>query len=185
MAVLHELRGAGVTLRGWRDADLAAFAAMNADPAVMTHFPAPLSRADSDAMAARGRAHFAAHGWGLWALETPALAFAGFVGLSAGTFDLPATLWPAGAPATEIGWRLATAAQGRGHATAAARLALAFAREALGLPAVVSFTALGNTPSQAVMRRLGMNRLGEFEHPRVAEGHRLRRHVLYATAWAG
>jgi hypothetical protein len=29
------------------------------------------------------------------------------------------------------------------------------------------------------MRRLGMNRIGEFDHPNLAEGHPLRRHVLY------
>jgi RimJ/RimL family protein N-acetyltransferase len=29
------------------------------------------------------------------------------------------------------------------------------------------------------MRRLGMRRAMEFDHPRVPEGHEVRRHVLY------
>ena len=36
-------------MRRWRDEDRAPFAALNADPAVMRFFPAPLTRADSDA----------------------------------------------------------------------------------------------------------------------------------------
>jgi hypothetical protein len=33
------LRGARVVLRGWREDDLEPFAALNADPRVMEHFP--------------------------------------------------------------------------------------------------------------------------------------------------
>ena len=49
------LSGPRVHLRHWRDEDLPVFAALNADPQVMAHFPAPLSRSDSDALAARLR----------------------------------------------------------------------------------------------------------------------------------
>ncbi len=51
--------------------------------------------------------------------------------------------------------------------------------EELGLDEVVSFTAVGNERSIAVMRRIGMRRSTEFDHPRVPPGHALRRHVLY------
>jgi ribosomal-protein-alanine N-acetyltransferase len=43
----------------------------------------------------------------------------------------------------------------------------------------VSFTAVANLRSQAVIRRLGMTPAGEFDHPRVPVGHPARRHVLY------
>ena len=67
-------------LRQWRDADLAPFAAMNADPQVMEHFPARLSRAESDASAARIRAGMDERGYGLWAGEVPGVApFIGYV----------------------------------------------------------------------------------------------------------
>jgi RimJ/RimL family protein N-acetyltransferase len=171
------LRGARVALRPWVDADLEPFAAMNADAEVMRHFVAPLTRAESDALAERLRAVVESLGYGLWALDVPGLGFAGFVGLSPSVpFDVPG--FPA--PVTEIGWRLARAAWGRGYATEAARLALDYAFGRLGAEAIVSFTATSNLRSQAVMQRLGLVQRGEFDHPRIAEGHPLRRHVLYA-----
>lgn len=173
-------------LRAWRDDDLDAWAAMSADPEVMAHFPATLSREEADATAARIRGRLDEQGHGLWALETPELPFAGFVGLAVPGFDLPAplqaALWPVGdghPPLHEVGWRLARAAWGRGDATRAARLAIDFARDVLRLPGVVSFTALENLRSQAVMQRLGLEVRGEFDHPRLP-GHRLERHVLTA-----
>ncbi len=98
-------------LRQWRDADLAPFAAMNADPQVMEHFPARLSRAESDASAARIRAGMDERGYGLWAGEVPGVApFIGYVGLSVPAFEAHFT------PAVEVGWRLARAHWGRGYA---------------------------------------------------------------------
>ena len=174
-------------LRRWTPADRAPFAALNADPAVMEHFPAPLTRSESDALAHRIDAHLAEHGWGRWAVEvrrpgTGPGRFAGFTGLAIARFDAHFT------PAMEIGWRLASWAWGHGYATEAASAALQFAFSSLGRTEVVSFTAAANLGSQAVMRRIGMTRDadGDFEHPALPEGHRLRRHVLYrlsATDW--
>lgn len=176
------LRSPRVTLRPWVDADLAPFAALNADPEVMRWFKAPLTRIESDAMAARIRLRIDTEGHGLWALQTPELEFAGFVGLfPALNFRLPFAPFDA-APPHEIGWRLARAAWGRGFATEAAQLALAHARDVLRLPHLVSFTALGNVRSQAVMQRIGLHRVGEFDHPNLPD-HPLQRHVLYAADW--
>ena len=177
------LRGARVCLRPWVDADLAPFAALNADPEVMRYMTAPLARDESDAFAGRIRTQHEAQGFGLWALDVPdragTMAFAGFVGISA---TLPFSLPLAGIVPEphEIGWRLARHAWGKGFATEAAMLALRHAFEVLALPQIVSFTALANTASQAVMRRIGLARRGEFDHPRMAEGHPMRHHVLYA-----
>ncbi|HYG27251.1 MAG TPA: GNAT family N-acetyltransferase, partial [Caulobacteraceae bacterium] len=69
-------------LRGWRDEDYQPFAALNADPEVMRHFPATLTRAESDAFADRNRRHIEEHGWGLWAVERKSDGlFVGYVGL--------------------------------------------------------------------------------------------------------
>ena len=69
-------------LRPWRDEDLAPFAALNADPRVMEHFPSTLDRAASDALAvARIRTTSRRCGFGLWAVEAPGVAeFVGFGG---------------------------------------------------------------------------------------------------------
>jgi RimJ/RimL family protein N-acetyltransferase len=177
------LQGPRVTLRDWTDADLAPFAALNADPEVMRHFPAPLTGAASDAMAARARARLHEQGWGHWALQVPELGFAGFIGLGRVPFELPLAGWDG--PQIEIGWRLARAAWGQGLASEGAALALDFARRVLGLERVVSFTAWSNTRSMAVMRRIGLPRVAEFDHPNLA-GHALQRHALHATppGWA-
>lgn len=167
---------ARTVLRRWRPEDRAPFAALNADPRVMEHFPALLTRPESDALADRIEAHFAQHGFGAWALEVPGhLPFAGFVGLMVPGFHAPFM------PAVEVGWRLSVEAWGHGYAREAARAALAHGFEVLGLDEIVSFTSHPNTRSIRVMESIGMVRdvAGDFEHPRIAEGHRLRPHVLY------
>jgi ribosomal-protein-alanine N-acetyltransferase len=165
-----------LTLRRWRPGDREPFAALNADPEVMRHFPARLSRAESDAFVDRIEARFEQDGWGLWALEeTRSGAFAGFTGLARATFEAHFT------PALEVGWRLARTAWGRGYATEAARASVAFAFRELAAEEVVAFTAAGNQRSRAVMERIGMTRdpADDFDHVAVPAGHELRRHVLY------
>ncbi len=163
-------------LRRWREADRAPFAALNADPVVMEHFPARLAREESDGFVDRIARSFAEDDLGLWAVEVRADgAFAGYVGLWPATFEAHFT------PAVEVGWRLATAHWGHAYATegAAAAVADGFAR--LGLAEIVSFTAVGNHRSRRVMERIGMRRepVDDFDHPALPPGHRLRRHVLY------
>lgn len=165
-----------LVLRAWRDADRDGFAALNADPAVMEHFLGTLDRAASDAFMDRINAHWAANGFGLWAVERRADGTVlGFTGLSDPGFDAPFM------PAIEIGWRFARDAWGHGYATEAAAAVVSFGFESLGRTEIVSFTVPVNTRSVAVMERLGMTRnpADDFDHPRVAVGHPLRRHVLY------
>ncbi|MBU6438006.1 MAG: GNAT family N-acetyltransferase [Betaproteobacteria bacterium] len=174
MAAPATLHGARVVLRPWRDDDRAPLRAMNADARVMRYFPATLSDAQSDALYERARTHVATHGWGIWALEVDG-KFAGFTGLARPRFTAHFT------PCVEVGWRLAAAYWGHGYATEAARLALAHAFGALQLDEVVSFTSRSNTPSIAVMQRLGMhsNSADDFLHPALAPTHPLAPHVLY------
>ncbi|WP_319463557.1 GNAT family N-acetyltransferase [Micromonospora sp. RTP1Z1] len=163
-------------LRRWRAADRAAFAQMNADPEVMEHFPAPLTRYGSDLLVDRIEAGFDQHGFGLWAIEVVTTGqFVGFTGLSVPGFEAHFT------PAVEVGWRLARPAWGQGYATEAARAAIDYGFTRVGLPMIVSFTAAINARSRAVMDRLGMTRdpADDFDHPNLPLGHRLRRHVLY------
>jgi RimJ/RimL family protein N-acetyltransferase len=64
----------------------------------------------------------------------------------------------------------------------AAETVLRFAFDSLRLDRVVSFTVPANTASWGLMERLGMRKLGEFDHPSLPEGHPLRRHVVYEIA---
>lgn len=173
---IDSLRTERLILRTWREADLEAFASLNADPAVMEFMPHLLERHESDEFAARFRAHFAEHGFGRWAVEIPGVApFIGFVGLSKVAFHAPFT------PCIEVAWRLTRSFWGKGYATEAARASIQDGFERLGLGEVCSFTVPANLRSRAVMERLGMSRdPGEdFDHPLLAPGHPLRRHVLY------
>lgn len=142
----------------------------------MRFMPATMTAEESRAMVGRIRADFDAHGFGIWAVEAPGVAaFIGFIGLQRPTFHAHFT------PCVEIGWRLSPAFWGKGYATEGARAALRFGFEDLNLDQIVSLTVLANKPSWSVMERIGMTRdPGEdFDHPRLPEGHPLRRHILY------
>jgi RimJ/RimL family protein N-acetyltransferase len=163
-------------LRPWRDEDGAAFAAMFADPAVMEFLGPPQDRPAIDAIVGRVRGHFDRHGFGWWATELKETgAFIGFIGLSHIGFEANFT------PAVEVGWRLASAYWGNGYATEGARAALEAGFTQIGLSEIVSITVPANVRSRRVMERIGMTHdpADDFDHPRLAEGHPLRRHVLY------
>ncbi len=171
-----ELRTERLLLRRWREADREPFAAMGADPEVMTYLGPLLSRAQSDAMVDWIERRFDEHGFGLWAVEVAETgAFAGWVGLSVPSFQAPFM------PAVEVGWRLARAQWGHGYAVEAARAAVGYGFGEAGLEEIVSFTVPANVRSRRVMERLGMTHdpAGDFDHPRLPEGDPLRRHVLY------
>jgi len=163
-------------LRRWRPEDRERFAALNADPRVMEHFPTVLTREESDALAVRMETHFAEHGWGRWAVEIVGVApFAGFIGLSYPKFEAPFT------PCVEIGWRLAADFWGHGYATEGAKAALDFGFDTLRLKEIVSFTVPQNLRSRRVMEKIGMtyDPKDVFDHPLLPAGHPLRPHVLY------
>jgi RimJ/RimL family protein N-acetyltransferase len=165
-------------LRDWREDDFEPFARMCADPLVMEFFPATLTPEETAAALERGRAHFARHGFGWWAAELKETGtFIGFIGLAVPGFEAHFT------PCVETGWRLAAEYWGRGLATEGARASLRYGFETLGLREIVSFTTVGNGRSRRVMEKLGMTHdpADDFDHPRIAEGHPLRRHVLYRS----
>lgn len=163
-------------LRDWRDDDREAFARMNADPRVMEFLPRVLTRAESDHFVERVEQHIRVNGFGLYAAELrEERAFIGFVGIWRVAFEAAFT------PCVEIGWRLAGEYWGRGLATEGALAVAAHAFADVGLEEIVSFTVPANVRSRRVMEKIGMTRdaTEDFDHPRVAEGSPLRRHVLY------
>ncbi|MEM7702425.1 MAG: GNAT family N-acetyltransferase [Pseudomonadota bacterium] len=151
-------------LRRWREEDRAPFAIMNADPGVMEYFQSEMTREQSDALVDRIEAHFEAHGLGLFALERKRDgAFLGFTGFASG---------PKGTPVgedIEIGWRIAHAYWRQGYAFEAARACMDWFWKASDRQRVVSYTADQNKPSQALMRKLGLNHRPDldFDHPSI------------------
>lgn len=166
----HRLR-----LRQWDDRDRQPFAQMNADPRVMEFFPKLLDRAASDALLDRIQSKIVDRGWGWWAMEIAANEeFIGFVGLNVPAPELPCS------PCVEVGWRLAFEYWGKGYATEAAQGALGIGFETIGLNEIVSFTAVDNRRSRAVMERLQMQQDPHtFLHPNLPSQHPLAAHCLY------
>lgn len=163
-------------LRHWRDDDVEAWVEMNLDPRVMEFFPTAYPRERSEAAAALMRDRLDELGYGWWVAEVRGVApFAGVVVLQEVPFQAPFT------PAYEIGWRFAPSFWGQGYATEGARGALRHAFEVLHWDEVVAFTTAVNLRSQRVMERLGMTHdsRDDFDHPKIAQGHPLCRHLLY------
>jgi RimJ/RimL family protein N-acetyltransferase len=161
-------------LRKWKDSDILPFAEMNADPEVMKYFPNIFSEAETRSMVKRIQSHFGRNGFGLFAVEIKATGeFIGFTGFSIPGFESFFT------PCVEIGWRYKKEFWGRGYATEAARACLTYGFETLQLKRIVSFTSPLNVNSERLMKRIGMNYAGDFDHPLIRKDHVLCRHVLY------
>lgn len=163
-------------LRQWRQEDLDPLAKLNVDPRVMEYFPSLLTRDESMARLEVYTQHIRDLGWGLWAVSAPGISdFIGWIGLWPIGFDAHFT------PATEVGWRLLPEFWGQGYATEGARASLQYGFEVLRLGEIVSITVPANIRSRRVMEKLGMHHdpKDDFDHPKLPEGHRLKRHVLY------
>lgn len=172
-----------LVLREWRDDDKALYAEIIADPVVRRFFPTLGTYADADAGIERARQRLADIGYSFLAVERRADGqFMGMLGMAPFRDELRLAI--PGAPPVEIGWQLGQAFWGQGYAPEGARAMLDFAWWRLRLPEVVAITYEGNLPSRRVMEKIGMSYdpRGDFQHPDVPEGHRLRPHVLYRIA---
>ena len=139
----------------------------------MRYFPAILTDEQTESFYNRIQSEFERNGWGLYAVELKTTrTFIGYVGLHEIGFDADFT------PGVEIGWRLAADYHNQGLATEAAQEVLKLAKRN-GLQRLYSFTAKQNAPSERVMQKIGMKKVGEFEHPNLLSDSSLRTHVLY------
>ncbi len=161
-------------MRGWRDSDLAPWAAMNADPEVRKYRGPLLTAEQSSAWMLNYQDDLDRHGFGFWALEVRASGeFIGFAGLEAVDDEMPFAGY-------ELGWRLARPAWGHGYATEAALAALRYGFDVMELPEIVAVTMAANLRSRAVMERIGMTTdpAEDFDDPDVDEIP-LRQHMIY------
>lgn len=174
---MTELRTERLLLRRWQQSDLEPWAAMNADPRVREHLGEVMTREQSDESVARFQEEFDARGYGWFAVEVGQTGeFIGFAGLDEVDEEMPFD-------GVEIGWRLARAAWGHGYATEAG---LALARWAFdqGIEQVIALVRPANARAEAMMRRLGMQWVGETEkyHSLRLRQYRLRPSDLAPTA---
>jgi RimJ/RimL family protein N-acetyltransferase len=173
------LETARLILRPWEERDREPFAEIVGDPVVRRFFAQTLAPDEASAYIDHMVEAARNHGFHMQAAELKADgALVGLIGIG----HIPEATRGAipGHPEVEIGWVLAQRFWGQGLAPEGARAWLDHAWS-IGLPEVVAFTAAINEPSQRVMEKIGMARDpdGDFLHPRIGEGHTLRRHVLY------
>ncbi len=152
-------------LRPWRDTDLDAFSDMLADPEVQAGDGGPVGRDDAARRMARYRDAYDRLGFSRWVVTDREDGFLGYVGI------MPIDAWQPLAPNVEIGWRLVRRAWGSGIATEAARASLADGFERFRFPEVLSYTAADNSRSQAVMRKLDLERDEDRDFTTTYEGH--------------
>lgn len=160
--------------RRWKEQDRKPFSEMSADPEVMLYFPKLLAKEDADRLIERFEIHMDEKGYTMWAVEKKEDGtFIGFIGL------LEIAMEISGKGFAEIGWRLDKRYWKKGYAVEGARACLAYAFGPLNMTSVYSFTSPLNEPSQTVMKRIGMTKIDEFEHPKLEAGSPLKKHVLY------
>lgn len=111
--------------------------------------------------------------WAVSLLETD--EFIGRIGLEEVDFQAPFS------SSIEIGYRIAYNHWGKGYASEGARAAIAYGFQTLHLNEIIAFTPVQNVRSRRIMEKIGMhhNSKDDFDHPKLVEGHPLRRHVLY------
>jgi len=174
MAVKIFIETDRLLLREWQTADQAVYIEMNSDSSVMEFFPSILTPEQSLQHIRRITELINKEGYGLFAVERKEdSAFIGFTGFSHPRFEASFT------PCVEIGWRISGKFWNKGYATEAAKACLQFGFERMKWKDIYSFTSLLNTRSETVMKKIGMHREGEFDHPLLENGHPLQKHVLY------
>ena len=170
-AIIETLR---LILRQWRQSDAQPYVKLNADPDVMEYFPSIKTPGETLAQIDRISDYIDQKGFGFFAVERKDnRQLIGFTGVCEPGFNAHFT------PCIEIGWRLSKENWGQGFATEAALACLDFGFGKLQFSEIYSFTSIHNNRSEKVMQRIGMNKTGEFDHPLIADGHWLKRHVVY------
>ena len=85
----------------------------------------------------------------------------------------------------EIGWRIRESEWRRGYAFEAASAVLQYALDVLKADLVVSRSAVGNLPSQGLMRKLGLVRRPDLDYRPVGEAENLHVFSMSSQGWRG
>ena len=154
-----------VALRGWRDTDVPAIAAMMDEPEIARFTRAPSPYRERDAIEWR-----ALHPAMLRRREALPLALVTATGDELiGSMLL--RFWGEGRG--ELGYLVAAAARGRGLGTRAVRLLARWAFEAHGIERLEAHVQPDNMPSLALAERVGFRREGLMRSHSVMRGRRV------------
>lgn len=161
-------------IRNWLEKDLIPMTALNNDPEVMEFFPHQPNKEETWHFIERMQKHYEDNGFCYFAVDIlSSEKFIGFIGLLNQTYESPFT------PCVDIGWRLQRSAWGKGYATEGAKACLDYGFKELALDEIYSVASVGNTKSTNVMKKIGMTKLLEFDHPKLTEHKSLESCCVY------
>lgn len=160
--------------RNWLEQDLELMAAISANVEVMQFFPRPASFEQTDQFIKRMQDQFDENDFCYFAVDKlEDSSFIGFIGLMLQDYEADFT------PCVDIGWRLDPTAWNKGYATEGALACLGYGFKDLGLDSIYSTAPVVNVKSEVVMKKIGMRKVKEFDHPRLLDDDRLRNCNLY------
>ena len=160
--------------RNWTNNDLKEFTEINSDPEVMEHFPSTLSEKETEGLIQLLKKHYDERGYTYFATEIlKTRELIGFIGLAYQTYKTEFS------PATDIGWRLKKTAWGKGYATEGAEKCLEYAFDELKIVKIFSICTINNRNSENVMKKIGMTKKGEFNHPELINHPEYEKHIWY------
>jgi len=160
--------------RNWSNEDLDEFAKLNSDKAVMEHFPKTLSKKEVEELIKKLSDHYAKNGFTYYATEILATKeLIGMIGLAYQEYKTAFT------PAIDIGWRLKRSAWGKGYATEGAKRCLEYAFDELSINKIISVCTITNQKSENVMKKIGMTKIGTFNHPEMINYPEYEKHFCY------
>lgn len=160
--------------RNWTNEDSDEFSKLNSDEEVMKHFPKTLSKNEVKEFIGRLKKHYDKNGYTYYATEIiETKEFIGMIGLAYQEYKSNFT------PAIDIGWRLKRDAWGKGYATEGAKRCLEYAFNELEINKIISVCTVKNKKSENVMKKIGMTKKGEFNHPELINHPEYKRHYCY------
>lgn len=160
--------------RNWLTIDVEIMDEINSDEEVMEFFPSIKSKQETSEFIERMQNQLQEKGFCYYAVDKLETSeFIGFIGLSEQTFTSDFT------PAIDIGWRLKRDEWNKGYATEGAKRCLDYAFSQLKLEKVIAITPIVNLKSEQVMKKIGMKKVKNFNHPTLADDERLRECSLY------
>lgn len=154
--------------------DINSIFEINSSPIEMKYFLKSLNKDENLNYINKLYTHFLENKFTLFAVDLLSTKeFIGLIGLLKVSFDLDIK------DQIEIGWRLNHKYWGNGYAQEGARAVLDFGFNQLDLNTIYAFTSILNLKSENVMKKIGMEKVGEFEHPLVPNYSSLLPHILY------
>lgn len=162
--------------RNWLESDIEMMTEINADKNVMEFFPDIASKGQTIDFIQKMQKQFTEKGFCYFAVDKlKNNEFIGFIGLSEKNFESEFT------PCIDIGWRLSNLEWNNGFATEGAKRCLEYAFNVLKLEKIYSIAPKINIKSERVMKKIGMEKVLEFEHPLLINDERLRDCVCFVS----